>query len=181
MAGPDRSRRRIAMQRSSTAPADAKGDPRRQLIMIRLLMGVYWFDEALQASLKAQGWPPVTRTQSMLFANLSAGEHRPTRLAGNLGISRQSMSELIADLVKKGLIEVAPDPSDRRAQVVTFSGAAISLRDAAFTVLRELEEELRSRIGDAAYAALSVGLPSDWGPPAVVQAPAPAENDGDGA
>lgn len=144
---------------------------RDHLLMTRLLMSVYWFDEALQSALKASGWPPVTRAQSLLFANVSAGVHRPTRLAENLGVTRQSMSQMISELAARGLLEVGPDPEDGRAQVVTFGEAAIPLRDAAFQVLQDLEGELRRRLGDAAFQALSSAVSADWGPPPQIEAP----------
>lgn len=147
--------------------ARAAGD---ELMMIRLLMGVYWFDEALQAALKAAGWPPVSRAQSMLFANISAGEQRANRLAINLGVSRQSVSQMISDLADRGLVEVTDDPEDRRARIVSFSEKAIPLRNAAFTTLRRLEDELRARIGEGAFDALSEALHADWGPAARVDA-----------
>lgn len=153
---------------------DAGGEPAgrpNDLVMIRLLMGVYWFDEALQSALKAAGWPPVSRTQSLLFANISAGEHRPARLAANLGVSRQSMSQMIAELARRGLLRVEPDPDDGRAQIVSFGEAAVPLRNAAFSVLRELEGELKARIGETVFAALAKGLLADWGAPAAVTAP----------
>ncbi|MBL8771554.1 MAG: MarR family transcriptional regulator [Phenylobacterium sp.] len=144
---------------------------RADLLMTRLLMRVYWFDEALQTALKSAGWPPVTRGQSLLFANVSAGVHRPTRLAENLGVTRQYMSQMIGELAARGLLEVGPDPEDRRAQVVTFGKAAIPLRDAAFKVLQDLEAELDARIGADAVEALGRALAADWGPPPQVAAP----------
>ncbi|MBL8555971.1 MAG: MarR family transcriptional regulator, partial [Phenylobacterium sp.] len=130
-----------------------------------------WFDEALQAALKAAGWSPVSRAQSLLFANVSAGVHRPSRLAENLGVSRQYISQMVAELAAKGLLEVGPDPQDGRAQIVTFGTSAIPLRDAAFQVLQHLESELRSRIGEVDFQGLTAALARDWGQPPGVEAP----------
>src|SRR5690606_40778729 len=73
-----------------------------------------WYDEALQSNLRRDGWPTPTRTQSMLFANIAMGESRPARLAANLGITRQSMSEMIATLVEQNILVVRPDRSEER-------------------------------------------------------------------
>jgi DNA-binding MarR family transcriptional regulator len=158
---------------SENAPPSAETSTGADLVMIRLLMGVYWFDEALQSALKAAGWPPISRTQSLLFTNIAAGEHRPARLAANLGVSRQSMSQMLADLAARGYVRVEPDPRDRRAQIVTFGGQVGPLRAAASTVLRDLETELRARIGEEAFQALLMGLEAVWGDtPRVVAPPA---------
>ncbi len=139
--------------------------------MINLLMGVYWFDEALQSAVKAAGWPPVTRAQSLLFANISAGEVRPIRLAANLGVSRQAVSQMIVELEARGLLKTEPDPQDRRARIVSFAESSTPLRNAAGAVLRDLEAELRRRIGDDAVAGLATALSADWGSPPDVAAP----------
>jgi len=150
-----------------TVPGHFESD----LLMIRLLMGVYWFDDALQSALKTAGWPPVTRAQSLLFANMSAGERRPSRLAANLGVSRQSVSQMIAELVDRGMVRVEPDPADRRAQIVTFADETTPLRAAASTVLKALEDELRVRIGDTAMKGLAEALSADWGERPDIDAP----------
>lgn len=141
------------------------------LLMIKLLIGVYWFDEALQDGLKRAGWPPVTRAQSLLFSNISAGEHRATQIAQNLGVSRQSISQMLAELEARGLVVTETDPRDRRARIVQFSPAAASLRQAAGGALRKLEAELETRIGAERTAALLDALSVDWGEPPRLELP----------
>ena len=133
--------------------------------MIYLLSGVYWFDEALQAALKAKGLVGVTRAQSLLIANIAAGEHRAIRLARNLGVSRQAMSQMIAELESRGILHVAEHPQDRRARVVDFPPSSEPLRSAASQILLELEETLRDRIGARRFEIMRAALMADWGEP----------------
>lgn len=139
------------------------------LLLVKLVTAVYWFDEALQTALHAAGWQPVTRAQSMVFANVAVGVHRPSRLAKNLGISRQAVSQTLAELAARNLVVVEPDPSDKRAQYVRFTPESEPLRKAADMVLQSLEDELRSRIGVQAFNGLKAGLLADWGAPPVVR------------
>ena len=88
--------------------------------MVDLLSAVYWFDEALQAGLAASGWSQVTRIQSMALANIASGTHRATQLARNLGVSRQAVSQTLAEMEARGLIRTTLDPEDKRALVVSF-------------------------------------------------------------
>ena len=134
-------------------------------LMINLLSGVYWFDEALQAALKASGTMGVTRAQSLLIANIAAGEHRAIRLARNLGVSRQAMSQMIAELESRGILRVAEHPQDRRARVVDFSSSSEPLRTAASQVLLELEGVLKDRIGARRFEIMRAALMADWGEP----------------
>jgi DNA-binding MarR family transcriptional regulator len=139
------------------------------LMMMNLLSAVYWFDEGLQTALKRAGWETVTRAQSLLFANIAVGEHRAIRLAENLGVSRQAISQMLSDLHARGLVVVEDDPHDRRARVVSFSPASESLREAARDALEALERQLESRIGAKDYGALRAALLKEWGPPPAVR------------
>lgn len=132
-------------------------------LMIDLLRAIYWYDEALQAALQNHGWPMVTRTQSLLFANIAMGETRPAHLARNLGITRQSMSQLLAGLVARQLLIMVPDPDDRRAQIVKFTPESQPLRAAAGAAMAAIQQELARRIGQESVDHLRDILHLDWG------------------
>jgi DNA-binding MarR family transcriptional regulator len=132
---------------------------------MRLLMGVYWFDNALQARLKKKGFKSVTRTQSLILLNVAMGERRAALLATNLGVSRQAMSQMLASMKKRGLITIKADETDKRAQIVSFSEQSQDIRDAAMTILAKLERELERRIGMKHVDAMRKALDVDWGAP----------------
>ncbi|MGR4892670.1 MarR family winged helix-turn-helix transcriptional regulator [Sphingopyxis sp. LARHCG72] len=134
-------------------------------LMMNLLSAVYWFDEALQAALKEAGIPNVSRAQSMLIANISAGEHRATRIARNLGVTRQAISLMLSELEARGIVELVPDPDDRRARIVRFAENANDTRRAAAKALHYLELKLVERIGLPAYHGLRDAMRMDWGDP----------------
>jgi DNA-binding MarR family transcriptional regulator len=134
------------------------------MTMIHLLRAIYWYDEALQSNLRRDGWPTPTRTQSMLFANIAMGETRPARLAANLGITRQSMSQLIATLVERNILVAEPDPQDKRAQKIAFHPDSAPLRHAAEAVMVGLHQHLGARLGEDRLHALDDAISMDWGP-----------------
>ena len=144
-------------------------------LMIDLLTGVYWFDDALQSALRKHGWDIVTRSQSLLFANLSSGESRQSRLAKNLGVTRQAISQMLSDLEQRGLVTLEVDPDDHRARIVRFSERSAGLRDAARSVLQQLEGRLKRSLGAETYGTMQRGLAADWGalPDVDPQLPAP--------
>lgn len=143
------------------------------MLLMNLLRAVYWFDEALQDALRRAGWPTVTRIQSLLFANLALGVRRPGRLAHNLGITRQSMSQMIDELVRRNILQVRPDPTDRRAHIVEICPEGRPLAQAASTTMAEIERELSRRLGPEAASELGKLLARDWGAPPKVMAPLP--------
>lgn len=139
--------------------------PTYHLTMVNMLRAVYWYDEALQSQLLKDGWTPITRTQSLLLANIGMGETRPARLARNMGMTRQSMSDLINGLVKRGLLMTMPDPNDGRAQIIGFhpdgQAMVLAVRDA----FKRIAQTLEDRIGKDRLAALNDALEQDWGAP----------------
>ena len=141
------------------------------MMLMNLLRAVYWYDEALQAALRRAGWPPVTRIQSMLFANLALGVRRPARLAHNLGITRQSMSQMLDELARRNIVRVSPDPSDGRASIVEFQPEGRALARAARATMYAIEHDLGQRLGADAMAALGALLARDWGDPPEVTTP----------
>lgn len=142
-------------------------------LMIRLSGLLFWFDESLQASLAKAGYRPITRTQSMFLLCLASGENRPSRIATLLGVSRQAVSHIIAELSQRGLITLAVDPTDARGRIVEYSFDAQELRRAAHTAVSGLEALLESRIGSDAFQSLREGLLPDWGKTAVIDLPPP--------
>lgn len=140
-------------------------------IMIRLSGLLLWFDESLQASLLKAGYEPITRTQSLFLLCLATGENRPSRLAELLGVSRQAVSHIIAELNRRGLITLAVDPADARGRIVEYAYDAQDLRRAAHAVVSKLEILLKRRIGAEAFQSLAEGLAADWGDTAVIDLP----------
>lgn len=130
----------------------------RSLLMLDLVRTVYWFDEQLQARLDARGWGKLSRTQSLVLVNVANGETRAARMAENLGISRQAMSQFLAEMVENKLVELVPDPADRRARIVRFAPEAKAIRDDAQKILRDLEAELEEAVGATALQGMRDGL-----------------------
>ena len=124
------------------------------LLLLDMMRTFLQMDEKLRERLQQRGWPSITRSQSMVLANVANGVTRASRLAENLGVTRQAMSQLLADMVKKGLIELIPDPDHGRAQLVQFAPQADGIREDARRVLRELEAELEVSIGAQQMASL---------------------------
>ncbi|WP_298674290.1 helix-turn-helix domain-containing protein [uncultured Sphingomonas sp.] len=139
-------------------------------LMMRLLTAVYWFDEGLQTALKEAGVPNVTRAQSLLIANISAGVNRASRIAKNLGITPQAVGQMLNELQARGVVEIVTDPADGRARIARLVGPADQSYRAAARTLDYMELELAQRIGVAHYNGLRDALNKDWGEPPKVPA-----------
>lgn len=128
------------------------------LVMLDLMRAFMWFDEQLRARLLERGWGPVSRSQSLVLTHVANGASRASRIAENMGVSRQAMSQLLSEMAEAGLIEMVPDPVDRRAQLVRFAAAGARIREDAQQTLRALEDEMEAILGRAPAAALRAAL-----------------------
>src|SRR5688500_606083 len=82
-------------------------------------------NRALQADMvriaHLRGHPEVKPAHNSVFGTLSAEGSRASDMAARAGITRQSMGEIIREMVDLGILEMRPDPEDRRAKLVTYT------------------------------------------------------------
>ncbi len=76
---------------------------------------------------KAVGEVDLTLPQYRMLAHLASGTEAASVLAGNLAVSRPSLTALADGLVGRGLVERQPWPGDRRRvdHVLTDAGRAV--------------------------------------------------------
>lgn len=137
-------------------------------ILPRLVRATNWFDEALRAFQERQGQSPVSRAQAMLLINIALGERRPVRLARTVGLTKQAVSLMLADLNKSGRLTITTDPDDARASLVDFSPSGRIELENVFEALEQLESHLADLIGEDRMAVLRAALEMDWGAPPVL-------------
>lgn len=101
---------------------------------------------------------PVRAAHMSLFPHLDLEGTRQTELARRMGISKQAVHPLVTELVDFGVIERVADPSDGRALLVRFTPKGRRSLFDGLAVLRELEGELRTELGDARMDALHDAL-----------------------
>ena len=71
-------------------------------------------------------------------------------------ITRQSMGEVIRDLVDLGILEMAPDPHDGRAKIVRYTPEGKRFAREGFRHLRDLEGRFEQEFGADYEAARMV-------------------------
>lgn len=130
-----------------------------------LLRAFHWFDDGLLARLHSGGWLAVTRAHSMIFAHLDADGTRPSELARRIGVTRQAVHQTVNELIDMGLVQLSPDPTNRKAKLVALTSQGKENVKAALEIFTELEDQLSHRIGPEQVENLRQALESDWGPP----------------
>lgn len=127
-----------------------------------LVEAVSWFDYVFQQRLGELNRPYVSRTQATLLVHIAKGEKRPTRLAKKVGLTKQAVSNALADLEQRGMLAFSPDPEDRRAVVVEFAPGLDQYRADTAAIHREIEAMLTQVWGEAKFKAVRKAMAIDW-------------------
>ena len=136
--------------------------PLRRPTRTPLIALVFRANRSMQADMvrqaRVRGWDRAKPSHNSVFGTLGYEGARPAELAARAGITRQSMGEVIRDLVDFGILEMTPDPSDKRAKVVRYTELGLRETEQGGDHIVEVEEQLIARIGAEAYENLRTGL-----------------------
>jgi DNA-binding MarR family transcriptional regulator len=136
-------------------------------LIVPLLQGFEWFDEGLQASLQARGWPTLTGPESMVMIHVIVNIVRPSEIARSMALTRQAVHITIGQVVKKGILELLDDPGDKRGKIVSLTSTGKAMRRDAQMAVQYCAEQLAARIGDKHLQNLKAAFATDWGDPVI--------------
>jgi DNA-binding MarR family transcriptional regulator len=98
-----------------------------------------------------RGHTQVRPGHDPVFATLPQEGARISDMAARAGITKQSMGEAVRDMVDLGLLEMKPDPTDRRAKLVTFTEAGLAVAQDGKRYMRTLEQQWIEKFGAKEY------------------------------
>lgn len=99
------------------------------------------------------GFPQKPR-HSAVFAQIRPEGSRLSDLARGANMTPQSMGEIVDELEELGYVERRPDPSDRRAKLVTLTARGRECMAAGEQTIRGLESDIDAVLGADAHAEL---------------------------
>jgi DNA-binding MarR family transcriptional regulator len=114
----------------------------------RMNEAVRIFEGRIIQLLREEGHDELTVAHINLTRSLDAEGTRLVDLARRAAMTKQSMSELVDQVERTGLIEKRPDPSDGRAKLVCFTRKGAAWLEAFHRSLNIAESEMRQRLGD---------------------------------
>jgi len=82
-----------------------------------------------------------------VFATLPLEGARASDMAARAGITRQSMGEIIRELVDLDILEMRADPTDGRAKIVTFSEHGLEFTRRGMQHILDLEQRFADELG----------------------------------
>jgi DNA-binding MarR family transcriptional regulator len=101
---------------------------------------------------------PQSLSASRLMGTLTADGLRVSELADRLGITKQSVSQLVDDLEADGYVMRIADPTDGRAKLVVFGPRGRDALPAAWRALQASEDHARGILGEDAVGELRAAL-----------------------
>lgn len=102
---------------------------------------------------RAQGHTDLRFAHNAVFGHLGLEGDRVSDLAERAGITKQSMGEVVRELVVLGLVELRPDPTDRRAKLVIYTERGLDVARDGRRHLIELEQRFANEFGERDYDA----------------------------
>lgn len=107
------------------------------------------FEARIVENLRANGHDELSIAHINLTRNLDEEGTRLTELARRASMTKQSMSELVDQVERTGLIEKRRDPTDGRAKLVCFTEKGLLWLEAFHQSLTIAEAEMREELGSA--------------------------------
>jgi DNA-binding MarR family transcriptional regulator len=140
-------------------------------LLTLMLKRMYWYAETLQDALAQNGLEPLTRAQTFVIANIASGEHHASKIAKNLGVSRQAISLVLIELVNRGYVAMQDDANNRSYRVVDFAPGFVKKGEICLKLVKQLDAELARRIGKKTLQNFREALEAEWGAPPVLRLP----------
>jgi DNA-binding MarR family transcriptional regulator len=94
------------------------------------------------------GFDDLRPAHTAVFQHIEAGGSRLTDLAERAQITKQSMGYLVDYLEQRGYLERRPDPSDRRATLISLTERGWEQIRAALRIISTIEEEWGRLLGE---------------------------------
>ena len=104
---------------------------------------------------QASGHPDFRPALSTLTRAMPPeGEARISTLADRASVTKQAMSQLVAEMSDLGLVRVEPDPDDRRAKLVSYTRSGERLARSIVSAARDIEGLCKKHLGRDALTTL---------------------------
>ena len=117
-----------------------------------------WVWERNYAGVAKAGYDDITPAHVAMFRYPTLDWRRPTEIAEQLQISKQSVHELITHLEQHGYLTRQPDPTDGRARIVRLTDRGRQLERTINELAGGSEHHIAELLGERRFAQLRLTL-----------------------
>jgi DNA-binding MarR family transcriptional regulator len=119
-----------------------------------LRMVSQWVRDEVYAGVVEAGYKDLNPSHIWVFRYPGPDGMRPSELAVELQVTRQSVNDLMGDLEQRGYLVREPDPSDGRARVVRLTTKGRRLKKNVYDQARSAELRIAEMLGPQRFALL---------------------------
>jgi DNA-binding MarR family transcriptional regulator len=117
-----------------------------------------WVWNRIYAGVAAAGYDDLNPAHVALFRYPTLDRLRPTEIAEQMQITKQSVNELLGHLERHGYLRRESDPKDGRARVVRLTSKGHQLEAAINAQAKAAELEIGELFGPRRFAELRAAL-----------------------
>ena len=121
--------------------------------------GQLWNERGIHQVNAEAGGAVLREAHTKLLPHLQAPEGiRITALAEQMGVTKQAVQPLVAELAEQGVVRVESDPDDARARRVTLTALGVEAMLHGTGVLERIERDVAPTLGKKELKALKQSL-----------------------
>jgi DNA-binding MarR family transcriptional regulator len=117
-----------------------------------------WAREQVYEAAVAAGFDDLGRAHVAMFRYPTLDGLRPTELADQLQITKQSVNDLLGYMEERGYLTRVPDPTDGRARVVRLTPKGHRLEEVVYTAAGSAERAIAELLGARRFAQFRQSL-----------------------
>jgi DNA-binding MarR family transcriptional regulator len=129
---------------------------------VPLIALVHRLNRALQQDMVREahrrGHAGLKSSHNAVFATLDPNGSRAADMAAQTGMTRQSMGEIVREMAELGIVEMKPDPADRRAKLVTWTDQGLQFAREGYEHILDVEDRYAAALGAEKFAWLRRAL-----------------------
>src|SRR6202045_5545703 len=117
-----------------------------------------WVRDQLYAGVMAAGYGDLNAAHIGLWRYPGLEGLRPSQLADRVGITKQSVNDLLAHLEQRGYLKRVPDPADGRARVIRLTSKGRRLEQTIYAEAGTAQLRIAEILGPRRFAQLHSSL-----------------------
>ncbi len=145
-------RLQIALPALNNLGDEAHSTPTRLNVLLPHLS--IYLRQTLMTSLQAKGFTGLKSSFGQVLGMISREAQRIQYIASILGVSKQAVAAMAADLEESGYITRRTDPEDKRQIILQVNDAGKALLAAALASVKALEAEIASQLSEQEFKLL---------------------------
>ena len=145
------------MSSGSQAVGYPNGAPDRYVgAMMRVVW--QWVRDQMYAGVAAAGYDDLNAAHVGLWRYPGLDGLRPSELADHVGITKQSVNDLLGHLERQGYLDRVPDAADGRARVIRLTSKGRRLEETIYTQARSAQTRIAEILGPRRFEQLYSSL-----------------------